>query len=442
MNVNFLSRKIGGLLLAFTVAATTAPEELEAQSLRKLVKKATGISLPHTPQVIKNLGNSIEKDFKRIERESKQELKRFDKDMQRNFRNFDREANNGLRNVGELGKAAENLVERQLKDSKEALQVARDKLQKGDILGAAEDLKESSLKDIQNNTFQAMQESSALRVIGQTAATAYGGPGGAAAFSAWMTYKGTDGNWDQALKAGAIAYGTGELMGKLNAEPVKGVDIAGKAAAAGVIAAAAVTAAGGDEEDARKAFRDGFIWSAANDIYTNTAGREVDGRGSNGEPCPLGPGYEACLQANPRAPRLGTNPMENPDAQKVFLETRNPMVFISRIPGMHAMSAFHDRWVDVWGMNDFQNKSTIPIATVFTYKALGTDVYGRIIKENIEQAKTKETEKARQDEKPSSSNFAQKMIYLTRANPRYNPAIVCKFPIERMRVNIPHMDPR
>ena len=63
------------------------------------------------------------------------------------------------------------------------------------------------------------------------------------------------------------------------------------------------------------------------------------------------------------------------------------MTGVSRIPGMNAMSVFHDQWAISWDMNTFQSQATIAPAVVLTYIGTGAPAYDLIQKTNVESYK-------------------------------------------------------
>jgi hypothetical protein len=135
-----------------------------------------------------------------------------------------------------------------------------------------------------------------LRVAGQIAASAYGGPGGGAAYAAWLAYSETK-DFGLSLKVGLItgaaAYATGGTT-----KMIPGTDpgaIAQKTLLAGAIGGAAVAAAGGDKQ----AIQEGFLRSGGavlvQSLYEAETHNQLDARASKG------PAY--CMAAtDPTAP--------------------------------------------------------------------------------------------------------------------------------------------
>jgi hypothetical protein len=66
------------------------------------------------------------------------------------------------------------------------------------------------------------------------------------------------------------------------------------------------------------------------------------------------------------------------------------MTSVSRMPGMNAMSVFHDKWAVSWDMNMFTTVGTIAPAIVLTYIGTGAPEYDLIAQSgvNSEQKRT------------------------------------------------------
>jgi hypothetical protein len=109
--------------------------------------------------------------------------------------------------VVDAGKAVARFAEAQAKGHVIELNNAARRAREGKVIdalwGAAIEPAQSSEK----NFAKAVQESTVLNAAAQAAATAYGGPAGAAAYAAWYTYRAT-GDANLALKAGAFSIVT------------------------------------------------------------------------------------------------------------------------------------------------------------------------------------------------------------------------------------------
>jgi vacuolar-type H+-ATPase subunit H len=200
--------------------------------------------------------------------------------------------------TADAGRAVAKFTENQLKGTVDSAVAAGNRIREGKIADAVWHFSTDPLKKTSDNAAAAAAESDVLRTAGAVAASAYGGPAGAAAYAAWYTYSQTK-NLNLALKAGLIAgamsvtvpagtgiegqIATGAAKGALaaavqggDAESIKAGLIAGgvssavtavgnmpaettgevakKALVAGAVGGIAVAAAGGDKEAVKKAF--------------------------------------------------------------------------------------------------------------------------------------------------------------------------------------------
>ncbi|MER8977911.1 hypothetical protein [Mesorhizobium sp. M0870] len=158
----------------------------------------------------------------------------------------------------DAGKAVGHFVEHQAKADVDAANSAVKRVQDGKVVDAMWGLGTEPLKSGEENFAKATQESKVINAAAAAAATAYGGPAGAAAYAAWSTYRQT-GNADMALRAGLLAAVTSQTGSSIGQMPTGTTgEIIKKAAMAGAAGGVAVAAAGGDEQ----AIKDGFLKSA------------------------------------------------------------------------------------------------------------------------------------------------------------------------------------
>src|SRR5690554_4580349 len=194
-----------------------------------------------------------------------------------------KEADRGLKNVEEAVHAIGKFTERQLHGVGDTLSDAEKRVREGKVVDAIWHLGADPLRHTEDNAAKAAQESSLINTVGQVAASAYGGPGGAAAYSAWYTYKET-GDADLALKVGIITGATSSAFGTVGDMPSNTAgELTKKTIAAGAIGGVAVAASGGDED----AIREGFLRSGGmvlvRDGYKRVTTHELDARSSKGE---------------------------------------------------------------------------------------------------------------------------------------------------------------
>lgn len=330
-------------------------------------------------------------------------------------------------------------VEATIVDTGDIIANTAKRIEEGKILDAMWHLAVDPLNAQQENAAEAAAKSSVLRAVGQVAAGVYGGPGGAAAYAAWLTYNMTDGNLELALRAGAISGATAYAMSQISdvqgIEAIKGVKIdaiAQRAALSGAIAGMAVAASGGSEADINNAVTAGIVMAVIRDGYKEltTTRLEDNLKASTGEPY--------CLAANPNS---GLDCLPPPEAylrnadgsikyrgvepeiditkldalrphvgmfaktaqdNLVFTESTEFMQAVSRVPGMNAMAVGHDiidsrfnRINDLSLSNDalfalelVVRVGTIAPSVVMTYEGAGYRVQEMIRAEAVERSQT------------------------------------------------------
>lgn len=158
----------------------------------------------------------------------------------------------------DAGNAVMHYTANQLNSTRESFDNAERRLREGKLVDSMWGLAVEPLQATEANFAKATQESSLIATAASSAAAVYGGPGGAAAYAAWSTYRAT-GNADQALRAGLLAAATAQAGTTVSAMPSGSAgEVLKKAAMAGAAGGIAVAAAGGDEE----AIKAGFLRSS------------------------------------------------------------------------------------------------------------------------------------------------------------------------------------
>ncbi|WP_346825025.1 hypothetical protein ACEN2Y_00505 (plasmid) [Ralstonia solanacearum] len=154
--------------------------------------------------------------------------------------------------------AAANYTTNQIKSYESTLNSAEKRLREGKVIDSMWGLAVEPLQSSEVNFAKATQQSTLIATAASSAAAVYGGPGGAAAYAAWATYRAT-GNADQALRAGLLAAATAQAGSSVAAMPSGTMgEVFKKTAMAGAAGGIAVAAAGGDEQ----AIKEGFLKSA------------------------------------------------------------------------------------------------------------------------------------------------------------------------------------
>jgi len=335
-----------------------------------------------------------------------------------------------IENVEEAGVAAAKFTERQVQGVGKTLSDAEKRIREGKVIDAVWHLATDPVKHTEDNAAKLAQESKYIRAVGQIAAGAYGGPGGSAAYAAWLTYKQT-GDFELALKTGLITGATSYTNAEIATIPSD--ELVAKTVLAGAVGGAAVAASGGDNQ----AVLEGFLLSGGmvlvQDGYKKISGHDLD---EDSLKHSEGPPYcvkvtQAALKANSgnscipkediyardadgrilyedkektipifkdksklmaeldnRRPHVGR--MAAPGETGITQETGSFMQGLSKVPGMNAMSVFHDQWAVNWDMDPITNAATIPPAIVITYLGAGGPSYDLIRKTSIKNKNNKD----------------------------------------------------
>ncbi|GAA0575867.1 hypothetical protein GCM10009416_13220 [Craurococcus roseus] len=301
----------------------------------------------------------------------------------------------GFRDTVDAGKAVGRYVERTLKGYGDTLSDAERRIREGKVVDALWHAAIDPVRRQEENLALAAKESELLRTVGSVAATAYGGPGGAAAYAAWLTYRET-GDAEMALRVGIIAGATSAGMAAAGTLPADTAgQVAVKAATTGAVGGLAVAAAGGDEE----AIKEGFLRSGGMVVvqagFKGTTGHELDPKASEGEPFCMATFSAKCSpdlsvyerdasgnivfdaegnpkidmsKVDPKVPHVGTWATAEDGSPLIgATETSKSMVAISKVPGMNAMAVFHDQWCISWEIDGLAKQASIVPAVVLTY---------------------------------------------------------------------------
>ena len=384
--------------------------QLSAQDFINNVIRETKKGINNTGKVLGKAGNDASNtmgialhDIGMATGQAAQDARRtIEKGLQDASRNAGKGAVDLIAETGRIGKNAEktgiaikNYVGSSIPGYISSIQDAEKRIADGKLLDAAFHLALDPLTAQEEAAFQATQESGWLNTVGATAAAAYGGPAGAAAYATWQTYKATNGNAELAIRAGIITgltssamSGIGTLNGTTTTEMVR------KSVLAGAVGGLAIAASGGDADEIRNGFILGGGIVLVQDAYRNFVGHKLYPEGATGEPYCTSPGPSCSelksfysLDEN-GDPQLDTYKM-NPHASFVGIaaDPNNPlppgspipigsdqsvlMRTVAKIPGMNAMGLFHDKWVVSWNMSSTFNKLTIFPAILLTYYGTG-----------------------------------------------------------------------
>jgi hypothetical protein len=289
------------------------------------------------------------------------------------------------------------------------------RLGEGKPIDALWHLVTDNLNSSNDNLAEAARRSSLLRSTGQIAAAAYGGPAGASAYAAWLTYNETK-DLNLALRTGVITgLSSWASGGVADIGAKEASDIALRSVLTGAIAGVAVAASGGDQQQIEQAVVRGAVSLLVREGYKDLTSHALDRKSLQGS---TGDGY--CLGANPDSglsclppkdayirvngkvsfrngrpeidyrklspirPRVGTAALDGRSPSLGISERSAPMTFVSRLPGWNAMAVAHDQF-DV-STNPETNPTieiayrvgTIPPFVILTYEGAGGGVADQI----------------------------------------------------------------
>lgn len=428
-------------------AAQDAGKTIEkaGQDAGKTIEKAARDGGKTTEQAVQDASKTIEKAAqdagKTIEKAGQDAGKTIEKALQDTGKTLEKaaqdtvqEADRGVKNVEEAGRAIGKFVERQAQGLGESLSTAEKRVREGKVVDALWHLGTDQFRYTEESAAKAAQESSLINTIGQVAASAYGGPGGAAAYAAWYTYKQT-GDADLALRVGLITGATSAGFSAVGTMPANtDGELAKKVLLGGAIGGLAVAASGGDEAAIKEGFWRSGGMILVQDGYKRVTKHELDARSSKGEAyCMLtldmnsqcAPPKEAYVrdgngnirldsEGKPMVDVRNTDPTRphvghmSTESQATWSHERGQfMTSVSRIPGMNAMSVFHDHWSVSWDMNSLINVGSIAPAIVLTYAGTGAPVYDLIQRTSVANSPDKRERELKQS---SDSGLAQMTI--------------------------------
>lgn len=375
------------------VIATVVKPSIAPPVVRDSVEAAGDIA----HNVVKEVGNAGENVASEVSSAGKSTAKVVEKAAADIYA----EAGRGVKNLEELGVAVAKYVERVGTDHVHLISEAEQRIREGKFADALWHASIDPLKDQEGRAAKLAQESSLANTIGATAASAYGGPSGAAAYSAWYAYRATN-DIDIALRAGLISGATSAGLGAVGDMPVEQAslvpDMTKKAIMGGAIGGLAVAAAGGDKDAVLEGFirsggmiliQDGYKeFTGGQDLVENTKSPIYDAFCSLSV-APVDPSA-GCMappeewfsdevngervldisKVDPRYSYVG-KAIEAGETASWTSETSGFMNGIAKVPGVNAMAIFHDQWVIQAPLTGWTNQATIIPAIVFTY--LGTE---------------------------------------------------------------------
>jgi hypothetical protein len=359
-----------------------------------------------------NAGKAFERALRDIGKAIEKGAQDTGKTLEKGAQDTGKTLEKAVQDTGKAGGSVYKFGVREIEDIGKSVRDADKRLGEGKIVDSIWHLATDQLKHTEENAGKAAQESEVVRVIGQIAASAYGGPGGSAAYAAWLTYNATM-DVGLALRVGAItgaaAYAT-SAVGKIpNVDAAGNVSagaIAEKTIMAGAIGGAAVAAAGGDQQDLQEGFLKSGGAMLVQSVYEVETEHKLDARASQGEaycvaaviqqPMPkcAAPieAYKKGVDGKPLAGEVDARKLEprrplvglaakSADAPIIGVtETSKFMIMISKIPGMNAMALLHDCLCYSLNFDTVTKVWTIVPAAVVTYYGTGVPAEDQIRK--------------------------------------------------------------
>ncbi|AZC39729.1 hypothetical protein [Pseudomonas chlororaphis] len=339
-----------------------------------------------TAKAILDIGKSVQKAGE----DTEATLAKAGKDVEWNIAKAGRDSEDAIHAIG-------HFIENQAQSQGKIIDRAAERFREGKFVDAMWHYSMEQFQETENNAAKAAQESQLIAQAGQVAAQAYGGPGGSAAFAAWLTYKQT-GDLNLALKTGIITGASAMAMAEAGKMPSTGEEyaLARKTIVTAAIGGATVAVAGGDAT----AVREGFLLAGSmvlvQDHYQKiTSGQaELDRESmmvskSESAYC-MSPNQEFCqplrqgeVLRDRRVPSVGVEGSNNPLIGDNGVLMKN---VVSKVPGMQGMSVMHDQWVVQWDLNRLNlNQATIAPAIVVYYAGTGAPYYEHLRRTSMEK---------------------------------------------------------
>lgn len=267
-----IDREATGAKSQLDAAASRIKSDLDreaARAIRDIEKRARRVPeirvgpvrVPGPRIDIRRLKKDIDRELTKAKKDVDRELTRakenIDREATKLKEDFEREIDQAKRDIDEAVDAASQFVEKQISSMSETLSEAEKMALEGKLFDALWHLSTEPINDSSDNLAEAVTSSSLLSQAASIAASTYGGPSGAAAYSAWLAYE-TTGDLETSLKvavAAGIAVHGGSAVSSMSNVTV--TDAMKRSLAKAAVNAASVAASGGDEGDIEDAFMGG-----------------------------------------------------------------------------------------------------------------------------------------------------------------------------------------
>lgn len=339
-------------------------------------------SLKVTVDTINKLGKAVQ-DIDNARKKSENDINR---NVGKGLDDTVAEMGRAVRNIGDAIRAIAKYSELETKGTFQTFNNAERRVREGKVIDALWHMGTEPMQHTEKNAGNAALESSLIATVGSVAASFYGGPAGAAAYAAWLTYRQT-GDANLALKVGIIAYASSLAMGDVKKIPVDSAsDVTKKAAVTAAIGGIAVAASGGDEAAIKNGFLRAGVMVLIQDGYKSYTNGDIEENAgaSQGNPFCLSDKQINCDKppagsydnkginmrkldkADQNRPHVGIQVLNGEEPQW-NQETSIFMKAISKIPGTNAGAIFHDQLCYDMAFDTSMTKLTILPTLVLTY---------------------------------------------------------------------------
>lgn len=241
------------------VTVGSAPLSPTPQQVSVLVQAGAKELGKITGDVVREAGvgyANLERETKKGLTDAHTNLRKAGGDVERTVRQAGADASRELkatqREVEGAATATYRFTIRQAEGSVEAVRHAERRFREGKVIDAVWHLGLQPVQNTSDNAAKGASESAIVATAMSVAASTYGGPGGAAAYSAWLAYYQTGGDINAALRVGLTAaiqaYGS-QLAAAPNPANAAFSESFKHAAVGGAMNGLAVAAAGGSVQD-------------------------------------------------------------------------------------------------------------------------------------------------------------------------------------------------
>lgn len=387
--------------------------------LHKKVQKSVSDIQANYEKAISDIAKNIGKSSNDINHN----LSKAEDDIKKNYNKAEddvkKEADVFISELKNLGKALVGYTDSYMHGTSMSYKDAVQRFREGKVVDSIWHLTLSPIRVAEDSAGDAVIESSYLMAIGQATAATYG-PGGAAAYAAWIAYRQTH-DLELAIKTGILAGASNVAF----TESGKISDLAKRAIVTSAIAGSLVSVAGGDSEDVTKAMLQSAAMTVIQDSYRKITNDDLDGKPSNGKPsyclnkyqtkdCTPVPNEARLGKLKPdgtrdydptytdsegnyvidkthpsidkKIPAVGTQQFDPKNPNDLANEHSSVMRGISKIPGMQNMAIFHDQWALQANMGSFTTKASILPAMILTYIGRGTPYYENLVQTSIDNS--------------------------------------------------------